>query len=115
MPRLEIRKKLTAYEALLTAKQVAIASSYGLSDHDTYTVTLSAEHCMEIGHVLVWKGSPHMATLSHGGAPLMIICPYCRTDVTGWKRHGAGCDRPGWLYSAAECGQPDYGRGWGNY
>jgi hypothetical protein len=116
MPSLEIRKPMTAREALLVARQLAMTTEHGLTEYDTYTVTLDAEHCMEVGHVLVWKGSPHMATLAHGGAPLMIICPYCRTDVNGWKRHSdRGCPRPVWLYTHAECGQPDYGRGWGNY
>lgn len=110
MPTLENRRPLTHDQMLAKATSVALAILPGGPGYRlSFAITTDVDPV-----VLVWnRGTSATPNPCIGNmqdfVPDAVICPWCETNLIG-RPHGGPCDRPGYLYSAAECGQPDYDR-----
>jgi hypothetical protein len=109
MPRLNMPRPLTRGQMYEAARQtVQIRPPRDLPDASTIKLMAVTDDHDPV--VLVWTGvsapNPCLSPMDRF-IPDYVVCPWCKTNLIG-TRHGPRCDRPSYLYSHAECGQPDY-------
>lgn len=137
MGRLEVRKPLTVPQRKVIAVQVALKLN-PVPLVDQVTEVSFDRGANSVVPVLPSDDDPLVRVPCEDGT-VVFVCPWCenrqveghpgpeetprphpeipprgglRFEVNGLFWHGTSCPRPVYLYSAAECGQPDYDDGW---
>jgi hypothetical protein len=111
MPELHVSKHLTNQQMISVARKV-LTDRYGTSANLHFAITCEVDPTVIVWHNGKFGLSPNPCIGKIGEyIPDAVICPWCEKDLIG-KSHELQCNRPNYVYSHEECGQPDYQKGW---